>query len=258
MEEVPAVAEYSAPTSVYKRIERYIAATEEQPTAKELRWLLTDWVDGPVVLLLNDNYQRFRADQTPVFKVLDRDRDQSISAKELELAVTSFQECDLNDDGVVMYTELAEVAKDPRDRVQHAGHGKLIFTIPTEATADSTYERLADRYRLPEEDATLLPRFDTDKNGRLDKAEIEDLKRRDADLKMTINFNTKKPNASRIEITQIAAELTDAARQPVTNPNSVTLFLAGTQVDFSAVQTADSDQISVGAVDDGYPMLPGH
>lgn len=254
--EVAAVAEFVEPASVYERIERYMAATEERPTASELRWLLTDWIDGPPVLLLNDNYQRFRANQTPVFDILDRDRDNTVSEKELDLAVSSFNECDLNRDGLIQYAELAEVARDPRHVPTDSGHGKLTFLLPTEESATSVYERLAHRYKDSAAAKVLLPRFDSNNNGQFDAAELEDLKTREADVQLTIAFHPGRPSKSRIEISRIATEFMNDETHPVVKDDSITLPLAGTLVDFSAVQRGTGDQISVGAVDDGYPMLP--
>lgn len=251
-----AVAAYLEPSPVYDRIIRYMEATEESPTADEIRWLLTDWVDGPEVLLLNDNYQRFRSDQKPAFEILDRDRDQTISAKELELAVSSFRECDLNGDDLVQYTELVEVAKDPRQQAKHAGHGKLTFLLPNAATAEGIYQRLAHRYQNTPEDPVLLPRFDANQDGQFDAAEIEDLKTRAADLKLSVAFHSASPEKSKIEITGIAEELVGDVSSAIQHPDSITLKLGGQLVAFCAVQHGQSDQISVGAVDDGYPMLP--
>ncbi len=255
-EVVAEVAEFVEPASVYERIERYMAATDERPTESELRWLLTDWIDGPPVLLLNDNYQRFRADQRPVFDILDRDRSDTISAEELKLAVSSFRECDLNRDGLVQYTEINEVARDPRNQTTHAGQGKLMFLVPSDDTAVSIYERLAHRYGSATEEALRLPRFDGNKNGRFDPEEIADLQSRAADVEITIRFNTKVATNSRLEITRVGPEFAASESRPEVKPDSLTMHLAGSQVDFTAIQRTQGDQISIGAIDDGYPLLP--
>lgn len=253
---VAEVPEYVEPASVYERIERYMAATEERPTSSELRWLLTDWIDGPPVLLLNDNYQRFRADQSPVFDVLDRDRNKIVSKEEIGLAVPSFNECDLNRDGLIEYGELADASKDPRDQSRHAGHGKLTFLLPNADSASGVYERLAHRYSKSPEDELSLPRFDPNKNGKFDSDEIEDLNGRTPDVRLRVSFYTLRPTRSQIELVAVAEEFSSVAFQPTVMSNSITLPVDGTTVDFSAVQSSHSDQISVGAVDDGYPMLP--
>ncbi|MEJ7596158.1 MAG: hypothetical protein WKF77_32015, partial [Planctomycetaceae bacterium] len=60
---VPAVPKYAAPETIYERIDRYTQSTGAPLSVEEVRWLLTNWVDGPLLLFLNDNFQRFRADQ---------------------------------------------------------------------------------------------------------------------------------------------------------------------------------------------------
>ena len=118
-----------------------------------------------MLLFLNDNFQRFRADQKPVFKVLDRDRDGKISADELSQAVAAFQECDLDRNEVIEATELAEIADDPRDQAEHTSTGKIIFRLPDAMTAAATYRRLAARYADATSPSLRVPRFDINNDG---------------------------------------------------------------------------------------------
>ncbi|MBC7966217.1 MAG: hypothetical protein H7Z17_09870, partial [Fuerstia sp.] len=143
---VAAVAKYAAPATIYERIDRYTQSVGTPPSVDEVRWLLTNWVDGPLLLFLNDNFQRFRADQQPVCKVLDRDRDGIVSVEELSQSVAAFRECDLNRDDIVEATELAQAAKDVRDRPADNSTGKLIFRLPDAASATAFLRRLAARY----------------------------------------------------------------------------------------------------------------
>ena len=191
----PTVPEYTLPATVAERVRRFVAATGEAATVDEVRWLLTNWVDGPVLLMLNDNFQRFRANQRPVFNVLDADRDGTISAGELANSVAAFEKCDFNRNDIVEYTELAKVANDPKLRKpQHSGPGKLIFRIPDESSAVAMYRRIAARYPTPNPgDQPLLPRFDVNANGKLDADELAVLKAAKPDLSFTIAFNTKTP-----------------------------------------------------------------
>lgn len=254
----PTVPAYRLPANVPERIRRYIAAKGESVTADEVRWLLTNWVDGPVLLMLSDNFQRFRANQRPVFNVLDINSDGIISSDEVSGAVTAFEKCDFNRNDIVEYTELARVATDPRLREsRHAGPGKLIFRIPDERSAIATYRRIAERYTSGQPgSAPLLPRFDANSNGQFDPEELAVLNAAQPDLSFTITFNTEDPTGSRIELTDAGQEVaaSDSLEQAV--PNSISLPIGGTTVIFSAVQGPSSDQISIGAVNDGYPMLP--
>ncbi|MEQ9409194.1 MAG: hypothetical protein RIK87_15775 [Fuerstiella sp.] len=251
------IPEFRAASTVSEWIARYMAATGEPPSVEEIHWLLTNWVDGPTVLFLNDNFQRFRADQAPVFRVLDRDRDGQVSAKELQMAVTSFRECDLNRDDVVEATELAEVATDPRDEPRHAGPGKLIVPLSDDFGDDAAWRHLVARYEASSDSGgSRLPRFDTDQNGTLDAEEIHRLQAAATDLQVTISFNLADPAASRLSITGISEALTAVVDSAMTGERKVTLKTAAARLEFSALQTAGSDQLSIGAVNDGYPLLP--
>ncbi len=256
-ENVPEVPAYVAPLSLYERVERYIAATGEQPSADEIRWMLTNWVDGPVMLFLNDNFQRFRADQRPVFKILDRDRSGDVTADELEMAVKSFTECDLNRNDIVEHTELAEVATDPRDEATHAGAGKLVFSVPTAANAMATYRRLAAQYKPKDSQArATVPRFDGDSDSKFNAEELKVLTETAADVQLDIAFDSTNPSRSTLSIASVGESFASAIETAVVNFRSVTLEMGPDKVDFCAVQSTGSDQIAIGAVNDGYPMLP--
>lgn len=254
----PTVPAYSLPPTVAERIRRFMAATGEAATADEVRWLLTNWVDGPVLLMLNDNFQRFRANQRPVFNVLDADRDGTLSTDELANAVVAFERCDFNRNDIVEYTELAKVAGDPGLRKpQHAGPGKLIFRLPDEKSAVAIYRRIAARYPPAEVGGqSLLPRFDVNANGKFDVEELTVLRVANPDLRITISFNTEDPTASRIEVNPADPELAAVSTSEGAAEGSISLPLGGTTVAFSAIQGGESDQISIGAVNDGYPILP--
>lgn len=259
-QEIVDITALASPTanSAAERIRRYIAATGETPSADEVRWQLTNWVDGPVLLFLNDNFQRFRADQIPVFRILDRDRDGRVSKQELLLATKSFNECDLNRDDIVQQSEIAEVTSDPRDVVQHAGPGKLIFSIPSPETAEAMYGRLVSQYTTDEvsDELPIVPRFDLNSNGKFEANELAHLTDRDPDVALTIEFQTGDAGASKLALTSVAAQFQDAKKVAVVRPQSLSIKIGPTQVIFSAIQTSGSDQISIGAVNDGYPLLP--
>ena len=251
---VPPVPQYAAPATIYERIERYTKSTGTPPSVDEVRWLLTNWVDGPLLLFLNDNFQRFRADQQPVFKVLDRDRDGMVSADELKKAVASFQECDLNRDDMVDATELAEAAKDVRDQPTNST-GKLIFRLPDEATATAFLRRVAARYVAPDEKSPTLPHFDPNSDSVLSSEELTQLRERPADVRLKIELTTGQPEASRLTIDGFSDEFAGLKDSTKKNPSSLTLNFPSFNLEFLAAQGTTSDQISIGAVNDGYAML---
>jgi hypothetical protein len=251
-------AEASGTTSgpaVPERIRQYRQAKAEPLSAEEVHWLLTNWVEGPALLMLNENFQRFRANQRPVYDVLDRDRDGTIAADELERAVESFRECDLNRNDLVEYTELAEAADDPRSKKPaHAGPGKLVFRLPDENSAAATYRRLATHYAT--QDRALVPRFDGNADGGFDADELAALRDAPADVSLRVAFDSADPDASRIICTAVDAAFAEAAAAGRQAGGEIALPLAGALLAFSAVQDGASDQVSLGAVNDGYPLLP--
>lgn len=251
---VPATPKYAAPATIYERIDRYTKSTGTPPTVDEVRWLLSNWVDGPLLLFLNDNFQRFRADQQPVFKVLDRDRDGVVSADELSKAVVAFQECDLNRDDMVDATELAQAATDVRDQPT-ASSRKLVFRLPSEANATAFLRRLAAHYAVADEKSPTLPQVDLNSDGVLAPEELKQLQERPADIRLKIELTTSQPEASRLTIEGFSEEfaaLKDLAKK---NPSSLTLSFPSFNLEFLAAQGTAGDQISIGAVNDGYAML---
>jgi len=241
--------------SVVERLRQSTGVTGEAPSVDEARWVLSNWVDGPTLLLLKDDFQRFRAHQRPEVVILDRDRDGTVSAAEIESSVRSFQECDLNRDGIIQFTEIARAAADVRDTIL-AVPARLITLLPDTATAPAAFQRLIDAERSLNVRPPALARFDRNGNGSFDAAELAALRTSPADLSLTIAFNSKQPDKSRLALTVVAAELAEAVQRATIDHLGITLSIAGVAVNFQAVQTGAGDQISIGAVDDGYPLLP--
>jgi Ca2+-binding EF-hand superfamily protein len=188
-------------------------------TADEAHWLLSNWSDGPTVLLLNDNFQRFRMSQRPAFFILDRDRNGILSTEEIGLAARTLLECDLNRDSIVQFTEIAAAATDPRRHEESPPIQKLITTI------DDTTE--FQKYR----DAT-------------------------PDIQISVAFDSDDPARSRMAMTAVATSHMASIASAKTDLNGITVAINGQPVCFSCVQLGASDQISLGAVHDGYPLLP--
>lgn len=254
--EVPATEPQTA-SNIADRLRHTMGLTGEAPTAKEVDWLISQWIDGPTILPLNGNFQRFRANQRPEFVILDRNRDGTISAEEMELADKSFWECDLNQDGIIQFMEIAVAATDPRVATAETDPGELIVFIPEGENTSEACQRLALTRRLGADAATVpVARFDTNANGQFDADELEALRKRVPDLSLTIVFNSANPEKSRIALVSVADEFKASMEQVNADATGITLTLRGTPLILGAVQMQPSDQISIGAVNDGYPMLP--
>lgn len=243
--------------NLFDRLRHTMELTGEKPTAEEVDWMISNWVDGPTIMQLNDNFQRFRANQRPEFVILDRNRDGTISVDEMQLAVSAFQECDLNQDGLIQFTEIAVAAIAAKTNSNMPQPGSLITLQPDAASASVAYARLvAGRGSIKETTQSSLPKYDTNGNGQFETDELQAMSQAEPDLRLTISFDTTNPEKSRIAMTDVAAEFQQAFNQAKVDPLGITLTLAGTPVIFAAVQGPASDQISIGAVNDGYPLLP--
>jgi Ca2+-binding EF-hand superfamily protein len=240
---------------VVDRLRQSMGVTGKAPSVDEVRWVLSNWVDGPTLLLLKDDFQRVRAYQRPEVIILDLDRDGTVSAAEIDSAVRSFQDYDLNWDGIIQFTEIARAANDVRDTTL-AVPARLVTLLPDASTAAAAFQRLVDAGRSPKERPAALSRFDRNGNGRFDADELAEMRTSRADLSLTIAFNSKQPDKSRLALTAVATEFAEAVQRATVDHLGITLSIGGVAVNFQAVQAGPGDQISIGSVDDGYPLLP--
>jgi Ca2+-binding EF-hand superfamily protein len=101
-----------------------------------------------------------------------------------------------------------------------------------------------------------LSAFDQNRDGVLDDPEFHDIQNRPADLSLNIVFNTKASTVSRLSITGAADEHQSAMSSAKKTDGTIVLPFPEFQLEISSVQGAASDQISIGAIDDGYALLP--
>ena len=253
--EVAAVAKYAPPANIYDRIERSMKSTGTKPSAPEVRWMLANWTDGPVLLFLNDNFQRLRAEQQPLFSVLDSNRDRVVSAEEITSAVKSLEECDLDRNAVVESTEIAKVASDPRNWAVATRASQSHLLRLDQATFLSTLlPRLSSIYRS--DPSAAIGVIDTDQDGTLDDKERQGLLERPADLVLRLDLNTQNPEASRLSVVSATDPYRSIIETAVCVTNTIRLTFPGYALELSSVQGGPSDQISIGVINDGHAMLP--
>jgi Ca2+-binding EF-hand superfamily protein len=191
-----------------------------------------------------------RANASPLFALLDRDEDQVISPDEIDQAEHSLWKYDGNQDEVL---SLAEINKGADRTPESAGPLPVappLIPIQQLATA-AVFQRLCQSYN------DALRRFDPDADGRLSPAELAELATAPVDLAITVGFDTQSPDRSTLAVT--AADPALVKEPPIIRKSSLTLHAGRTWLELSAVQSASSggtDQISYGAVRDGYPLLP--
>jgi len=262
--EEPAVkSETPAPVdnSMDARLSRYARSTGRLPTRDEVHWLLANWGDGPVVLVLGENFQRVRAGQAPVVTVLDRDGDGVISAVELVGAQKTLLRLDSDRNGVVSYEEIFEAADGllRAGRTQAAAQPAPLVPI-ADLLRSQTYRWLAGRYQsnATSGKAPAVRRLDANDDGKLDQMEFSQLRDSDPDLRLAVSFNTQDAGQSTVESEIVGSHIAPGA--PATlRGSAITIQTAGALLELSAVQSPNagqSDQISIGAINDGYPLLP--
>lgn len=251
----PPAVDHSLPA----RLRRYIQTTQRAPTCDELRWLLVNWTDGPTLLVLHENFERLRADQTPLFKTLDQDEDSAISAAEIARAADTLLKYDRNQDDVISLDELkAAAARTPEKRSQKSPEPAPLIPLADLANRE-VFASLASRYAAEDGKGTpeSLTRWDANGDGRIDADELTRLAAAQVDLQIDVAFDSHDSSRSHVDVTVVDASL---GQTPATvRGASVTLLAAGTLLELSAVQSAgeaNADQISIGAVRDGYPLLP--
>ena len=103
---------YSTASDGSETVRRFEKATGEAIDRAGAAWLMTNWLQGPEVLLLKDPFQWYRASQRPVFRVLDRDRSGAVDPDELSDAAELLSQCDSNQDDVVQTIEVDQATKD--------------------------------------------------------------------------------------------------------------------------------------------------
>ena len=252
---VEAIAKYAPPTTIYERIERSMKSTGTKPSAPEVRWMLANWTDGPVLLFLNDNFQRLRAEQQPLFSVLDSNRDRVVSGDEIASAVKSLEECDLDRNEVVESTEIAKVASDPRNWAVATRASQFHLLRLDQATFLSTLQpRLGSLYSG--DSSAALGAIDTDQDGKIDDKERQGLLERPADLVLRLDLNTVNPEASRLTVVSATDAYRTVIDKAISATNTIRLTFTGYALELSSVQGGASDQISIGAINDGHAMLP--
>ena len=243
---MPQIAAYQLASESDEFVRRYASAIGEEISPEEADFLLSHWTDGPTLLLLHPYFQSFRANQRPVYQILDRDRDGRVSDQELSAAVASFQKCDTNRDDIVDALEIVKSAK------------ALGSDDAAAAPASPLLLLLADLQQVAQDDSALfaaVKMFDTDQNGQIDASEIDLLENQSPDIDLIVEFDTGDSQKSKLTVVSTSPELKAAVAKP-SFTDGVDVKVGDTTINFSAVQDSATDQVSLGAVVDGYPLLP--
>ena len=240
------VLEYRLTTRPDELAQRYAAATGLSIEKAEAEWLLSHWSKGPQLLMLRPYFQSFRGAERPAFRVLDRNEDGQLSPQEINEASQTLRRCDSNRDEVVDLMEVAsaglrsvEEANDRKDRT------RILWT-------------LAELRQIPmlEAYASLAIRsLDRDHDGFFDEKDCNQLRTMDRDVEILVSFDRDSPDVSKITAKLLNTDSNFSLKES-TLLYGIELESQFQSLNFCAVQASWSDQVSVGAVSDGYPLLP--
>ncbi|MGV3486420.1 MAG: calmodulin [Planctomycetaceae bacterium] len=240
--------DYRITSDSQELLRRYAEAIGESAEEAESQWLMTHWTDGPALLVLPPYYQSFRAEQRPAFVVLDKDRNGVLSAAELDEAAGSFERCDADRDQIVDALEIAKAAEALRDPSETpAASGPLFWLLP-------------DLVGVTEQDSLLyqsIAALDSNQNGIVEAAEIDSLSKQTPDLSLSIAFDSDDIGSSKLHVVGVAQNLSTEL-----DPSgaAINASIGYSEIQVSAIQSSmvqpHSGQISIGAVVDGYPLLP--
>lgn len=211
----PLDAPYQNATTTTDLVRRYADATGEAITQVEAAWLMTNWDRGPELLLLNDPFQWYRSDQRPVVQILDRDQDGVLAKQEMEDAINSMERFDTNGDDVI-------------DSFEIDAAGKSRVPSQEQGTDAQPFER---RIKLLANEPPTI------------------------DLFLEINFQSESASESTLSITQMSPELQSQISDLETSEVAILFQLDSRPLEWSMVQDGSSDQVSIGAVVEGYPLL---
>lgn len=248
--------ESSSGTSTLGRLAHYAEAIGTELTADEIHRWLNRWVTGPELVFLNRRTQAFRAFQKPAFRVLDRDRDRLLSANELDGAAASLRACDLNRDNVVTNLEVQAAARASVESLTPPIGRPCLFSLD-EPKATNPDVRLLKA--IASEDKQLA-------RGLTERLKVNLLETQtgestsnfttaEADLNLEVLFDRAKPDQSRFRVVSVAPQLEATVEVATDFSQTISVRLPQTRILLSASQES-GDQVFMGAVHDGYPLLP--
>lgn len=242
--------EYYLASDSRELMRRYADAVGEKVDESEAQWLMTHWTDGPTLLVLHPYYQNFRAEQRPAFVVLDIDRDGILSIAEIDAAAESFRRCDTDRNDVVDALEIAKVAEGLRDPSEaNVPSGPLFWLLP-------------DLIGVTENDPVLyksLATLDSNQNGQIEVNEIDLFGQQTPDIRVKVALVSNSAGSSKLQVSEVNQQRNMTATGDPSR-DGVNVMIGGLTLLISAIQPAtvqpQSGQISIGAVVDGYPLLP--
>ena len=256
------------------RLARYLKA-QPDTDQNQARWLLAQWTPGPALLELRDGYAAERAGLAPVWKFLDINHDGELSVEEFSSAEERLINADLDGNESVDITELRRVASSGVKAKR--SHSIRVDTTPTQMLVtlgphtdfDALFFDIAEYYAADqalaaddcEASPELIERIDVNENGVWDADETSRLLEISPDVTLQVRFGKSDDTESGLSIQQLSPALGPADEKLVATENAVAVDLERSYLELSAAEAGNvparvsHDQVAIGAVLDGYPLL---
>ena len=256
------------------KLARYIENQQDPVDQNQARWLLAQWTPGPSLLVLRDGFAAERALIAPVWNAIDQDDNGELSEDEYASAEQRLRSVDIDRDGVIDSTELRRVSAEAGKT--STWHKKRMVQTPRQLLVpigdftdwDELYWDASEYYSKDgkliagQSDAsqTLIQRLDTNENNEWDADETARLQQIESDLTLKVTLGAGDESETGLSVQQLAAHFGSPTNVLNATADAVTVDLAQCYLELSAAQPAVNskthfDQIAIGAVMDGYPLM---
>lgn len=249
--------------SLKQRLLNYLVTTDVEADRTEVRWLIAEWAGGPALISLGPAANWQRAGVAPLWNLLDLNRDETLSAAEVQGATQRLSHADIDENGTAELDELAAMVREVRSVPRSY---PLAVVLSPATDWQQLYGELVEVYGR--RGAMQQGNVQTSASVVLGKisAQIEELTPADLPALLAESANVSlrvslEANAPRIAL--LAAEnFVGSSPEYFVGDHLLSIVYGATFLEFSAGQTAppdasqpDATQIAVGAVDDGYPLF---
>ncbi|MCA9213483.1 MAG: hypothetical protein KDB27_10485 [Planctomycetales bacterium] len=253
----------SSPPQI-ERLVRYIANQPDPVTSGEARWLLSQWTPGPVLLELRDGFAAERTSLAPIWTVLDGDVDGELAENEISEAEVLLMSADTNGDESIDVKELIQfVPKEAKNTLRSRGPLRLLVTLGDHTDWDDLHWDLSDYYALDgtseglPASSSLIEQLDTNNNGKWDDAETQRLSEVAPHLAISVRLGGRETGLS---VDAATPEIKTLNPEFHATDNAVVISLGQCHLELAAAQQeqngqSTTDQVGIGAVLDGYPIM---